>query len=214
MLRVTVCGGDDPRVEADDFRIFRKDLFVDRLGWALDVKSGKEVDQFDTSDCIYAIILRDDRVVAGFRAIRADRPYLAKVVFPQLAVIASYPEDTNAYEISRFGIDQSAQDQDSLAKLNYGLMFAFARSRGARCLVALADPKYERYLRLNGIRSRRYGPAQIIGHDRNRQPIEALAGEIPLTGENYQNISKLVSLTSELEIDDATLLFRRRKISA
>jgi N-acyl-L-homoserine lactone synthetase len=66
------------------------------------------------------------------------------------------------------------------ARLNYALMFRFAELRGAEALVAIADLTYERFLQRMNIRTRRFGPPQVIGVDRSGAALTAVAGEIPL----------------------------------
>jgi N-acyl-L-homoserine lactone synthetase len=195
------------------FNQFRRHLFVDKLGWPLTVVDGQERDQFDRLDTEYCVVLRNDQVIAGFRAIRTDREYLALNVFPQLASTKSYPRSQTCWEISRFGIAPEAASS-VCARLNYGLMFRFAVAREATSLVAVADLTYERYLRRLGIRTHRYGDPCTVGLDRFGNELLCVAGEIPITGQKPHRLNDLIDLTTELEIDDASLVLRPEAISA
>lgn len=208
-LKVVVCRAPHPVVE--DIQEFRKELFVDRLDWPLRVVAGREVDAFDTADTVHCGVLADGRVVAGFRAVRTDRPYLAREVFPQLARFRPYPARPDIWEISRFGVLPGAGD---LGRLTYGLMFRFAHTRRASALVAIADLTYERFLGRLGIRTRRYGPPQPLGATRAGRPLMVVAGEIPLAEQNAAGVQALLRLTRDVEIDDEALVFGRSRVSA
>jgi len=213
-LRALICSGYDEFSCLEAYYRFRKLVFVDHEGWNLKHSTTLEFDQFDVASTAFAMIFRGKDLVAGFRAIRTDQPYLVRDVFPKLATLRRLPSRRDAYEISRFGTIPWIEDRMGLARVTYGLMFAFARSRGAVCLVALADRTYERYLRTQGIRTLRYGPPQVIGVSTGGRPIEGLVGEIPMNGDNFDRISTLINLTHSMEIDDASCLRRHSALSA
>ena len=210
--RAVIGRGSDPDL-VHKVQRFRKSIFVDRCGWDLQVRDDREVDQFDTPDAVHAALLVDGRMSGTFRATRTDRPYLAADVFPSLAVVSRYPQRADVWEISRFGI---AADDPSprLARLNYALMFWFAQRVGASSLVAIADLTYERFLRSIGIRTRRFGPPQVIGVDRLGRNLLAVAGEIPLAVQPPDRLSALLALTHEMEITDASDVFGPARVSA
>ena len=104
---------------------FRAQLFVGELGWQLTLSNGQEKDQFDVETTVHCALLAHDEIVGCFRAIRADRPYLASVVFKDLAEFRTYPSRADMWEISRFGV-ASAVARFATARVLYGLMFHFA----------------------------------------------------------------------------------------
>jgi acyl homoserine lactone synthase len=210
-LRAVIGCGTEPDLVAAVQRL-RKAIFVERCGWDLEVRDGREVDQFDAPDAVHALVLADGRPVATFRATRTDRPYLAAEVFPSLAVVSRYPRRADTWEVSRFGIAAGGSSQ--IARLNYALMFWFAQRVGARSLVAIADLTYERFLRSIGIRTRRFGPPQAIGVDRHGRKLMAVAGEIPLAAQSPAHLSALLALTHHLEITDASDVCGSARVSA
>lgn len=212
-LRAIFCRAPRNPDLVDAVHRFRKSLFVDRYGWALPVVGDREVDQFDTDQTVHAAIFGQGGVRATFRALRTDRPYLAKDVFPTLAVVGPYPERADVWEISRFGV-QPGDDAQALARLNYALMFWFARQVGASSLVALADLTYERFLRTLSIRTRRYGPPRTIGSDARGRELLAVAGEIPLAAQDPERLAALASLLTPVEITDAAEIFGPVRVSA
>lgn len=192
---------------------FRKRLFVDSLGWDLEVCGDIERDQFDTEAAVHCAVFLGDDVVAGFRAIRTDGEYLARQVFPNLATTRPYPCSHRVWEISRFGVEPGRRGLE-LARINYSLMFRFAQTRQATGLVAIADLVYERYLAKMDVRTRRYGPPQVIGLDRHGKPLEAVAGEIPLADQSGPKFTALLQIANKVNINDQALVFGSACISA
>ena len=203
---------DNPQ-RIESFYKFRYDLFVQTLGWKLDVTGNREIDQFDHDYAEYCVVSENDSIIAGFRAIRSDHNYLAAEIFPHLATTKPYPRRADVWEISRFGIAPHLASTD-LAKINYSLMMRFAQHRNATALVALADLVYERYLRTLGISTRRYEPPQVIGTDRSGRKLRCVAGEIPLLDQAPGKLESLIGYTEQMELEDATLVLGRRAISA
>jgi N-acyl-L-homoserine lactone synthetase len=197
----------------DDLLKFRKALFVDALGWNLDVRDGRERDQFDTAAALHCALFDETRLIGGFRAIRTDSDYLARSVFPHLAALKHFPQRPDVWEISRFGV-LPGEERRLAAKINYSLMLQFTLARGATSLVAVVDLTYERFLKALGIRTRRYGPPQIIGTSRRGDPLWAVAGEIPLAEQTDPRFHALLTLADQVEINDDTMVLGRRRVSA
>jgi len=211
-FKATFCTVHQNPETVDALFQFRKELFVDALGWTLPVHHGRERDQFDTGAAEYCALLDGARLIGGFRAIRTDSDYLARAVFSRLAALREFPQRADVWEISRFGVLPGSAR--IAAKTNYSLMFEFARRRRASSLVAVVDLTYERFLGVLGIRTRRYGPPQIIGETARGEPIWAVAGEIPLAEQDDPRFHALLALVKQVEITDDTVVFGRRRISA
>ena len=190
----------------------RKRLFVDQCGWKLTTAGDVERDQFDAWYTEHCLLFCDQELVGGFRAIRTDYPYLTQSVFPQLAV-RRFPNRRNVWEISRFGVLPVAAEARA-GRLNYALMFRFAELRHAESLIAMADLSYERFLQRMDIRTRRFGPPQVIGADVDGQPLTAVAGEIPISEADNPGLRKFFDLGRQLEISDATHVLGRSSIPA
>jgi len=212
-LRATFCTqAENPRIVEQLFR-FRKALFVDTLKWDLAVESGCERDQFDTDATVHCALFRDDEIIAGFRAIRSDQPYLARCVFPQLATIMPYPQRRDVWEISRFGVLPSEAGSVT-GQILYSLVFYFARLHQMTSLVALADLRYERFLTQIGIRTRRYGPPQVIGTDEKGDPLTVVVGETPMANQRGRRFEALLKLIDNVEIQDETHVLGSDRLSA
>lgn len=191
----------------------RRRLFVEHLGWDLDVRDGLELDGFDHETTLYAALLRDEVLVGGFRVLPTDGPYLGAVAFPQLAALRSYPRRADCHEVTRFGVDPEAADPKDGLRL-YALMFRFAQLHGSRSLVAVCDETYERFLRGMGVRTLRYGPPVTVAQDRFGRPVVALAGEIPIALQNGSRFTRLLAHADDMEIHDETSVLGRARLSA
>lgn len=192
---------------------FRKALFVDRLGWKLQVSGQHEVDEFDTSAALYAVLADQSQIRGCFRAIRADSDYLAEKIFPNLATLRSYPKQTAYWEISRFGVWPGPEARLNSAML-YALMFQFALIRRAKALVAVTDLFHERYLSQRSIRTRRYGMPQACGTDIRGRPITLVAGEIPIVSQQSEALRNLFATLNGVSINDKALVFGRSRLQA
>ena len=212
-LRVVLRSEADHPEFVSKILAFRKRVLVDVLGWDLCVYGTHERDEFDTEATIHCGVFSGNEMIACFRAIRCDDPYLGLSKFPQLATRRAYPRHAFAWEISRFAVADSARRFEA-ALMNYAAMFEFARNRGAVSLVAFCDLSHERLLGRIGIITERFGDALDIGLDRQGRPIRVVAGEIPLQRQAGVRFEKLVSLAQTMEIDDATAAVGRQRVSA
>ena len=212
-LRVVLGSEADHPEFVSNVLAFRKRVLVDALGWDLPVHGSLERDEFDTEAAIHGAVLSGGEIIACFRAIRCDDPYLGLSKFPQLATRRAYPRHAFAWEISRFAVAESARRFEA-ALMNYAAMFQFARNRGAVSLVAFCDLSHERLLGRIGIVTERFGDALVIGVDRGGRPIRVVAGEIPLQRQAGVRFEKLVSLAQTMEIDDAAAAVGRPRVSA
>jgi N-acyl-L-homoserine lactone synthetase len=212
-LRAVFCTEEQNPEVVDRLRCFRKVLFVDALGWDLPIRNGREQDEFDTELAVHCALFRGDALIAGFRGIRTDHPYLAECVFPQLATFAPYPKRRDTWEISRFGVHPSEPGW-STGRILYSLMFELARHYRANALVAIGDLRHERVLAQLGIRTRRFGPPRSIGVDGNGAPYLVVAGETPLAVQGGRKFEALVHLVDKLEIEHDALVLGPRRVSA
>jgi N-acyl-L-homoserine lactone synthetase len=190
---------------------FRKALFVDERGWNLPVCSDVETDQFDTPHANYCALLADSTIVGGFRAIRCDHPYLGQALFPQLATTRPYPNRSDYWEISRFGVLRCHR---SFGVILYAVMFRFAEMRRAKALVAVADLGHERLLGKIGVRTRRYGPPVWLGAEACAAPLQIVAGEIPISEQDHKRLQFLRTRADAVEIRDDTVVWRPAAVSA
>ncbi|WP_459863082.1 acyl-homoserine-lactone synthase [Endothiovibrio diazotrophicus] len=153
---------------------YRRELFVERLGWKLHVENGEELDQFDRPDTVY-VVARDDeqRVIGCARLLPTTRPYLPGEVFPVLLNGAPPPCSPEVWELSRFAaadlynapVSPAGQFSSPIAVSLLREAIACAAARGAKRLITVSPIGVERLLRRAGFRAHRAGPPMVVdGH--------------------------------------------------
>lgn len=212
-IRIVIGTAENASQDVIDVMAFRKRILVDSLGWDLTVTEGLEQDEFDRADTVHCAVWHKDTLVGSFRAIRADRTYLAAEKFHHLATLKSYPDDENSWEISRFVVAMGKR-RFSDALTTYASMFRFAFAMNADRLVAFSDLSHERLLSRIGIVTERYGPPFEIGIDAVGRPVKVVSGEISIAAQSGSRFLQLLSHVNPLEESDVYSLPRRRSLSA
>ena len=150
---------------------YRQRVFVERLGWRLQVRDGCETDQFDRLDTVYVLVEDDAGNITGCtRLLPTTQPYLLAEVFPQLLNGMSPPRDAVVWELSRFAaMDFNRRAATPLAQFSHSatalLMraaIACAAERGAQRLITVSPVGIERLIRRLGLHAHRAGPPMII----------------------------------------------------
>jgi N-acyl-L-homoserine lactone synthetase len=176
MLRYSI--GTKPQIPQHIFEQmghYRREVFINRLGWALDTIEGMELDEFDGLDAVYVCSHDDDGVVNGVaRLLPTMGPYLLEKVFPQLWSGHNLPRDPQIWELSRFAttdlnrktswpLTKSVSSEKAAPNLLLRVIET-AQMHGAHTLITVTGVAMERLLRLNGFRCVRTGvPAMCLG---------------------------------------------------
>ena len=91
---------------------YRREVFINQLGWALNTTHGMELDEFDGPDAVYVCSQDDDGNVNGVaRLLPTTGPYLMEKVFPQLWAGNDMPCDPKIWELSRFAMVDPAKSK-------------------------------------------------------------------------------------------------------
>jgi len=213
LLRAIVCSERSHPMIVAQILSFRKIIFADNLGWKVAVEGRFERDEFDTDSTVYCALFSGSSVIGSFRAIRADGPYLASSKFPHLATSRSYPTHAYAWEISRFAVAPGEKQFDTSLRC-YSVMLRFAQKQNAVSLVAFCDLAHERMLNRIGIVTERFGEPMTIGENRAGHPIRVVAGEIPISRQQKSRFEQIISITQDMEIEDAVTILGRSGLSA
>lgn len=150
---------------------YRYQVFVELLGWQLDVPPGRETDQFDHDDTLY-VIAEDEAgsIVGCARLLPTTAPYLLEEVFPELLNGAPIPKSADIWELSRF----TSCDLNSVSNTRSGQFSSedtvdlleasldCARRHGAKRVISVSPIGVERLLRRAGFKARRAGPPTIV----------------------------------------------------
>ena len=155
---------------------YRRQVFVERLGWPLPTFQGMEADQFDRPDTVYVVAQNDkDEIIGCARLLPTHRPYLLGKVFPQLLNGLPVPCSPDVWELSRFAagrLDDAKDKAGSRYLLNPMLSpiaepllretIRCAAAHGAKRLITVSPLGVERLIRRAGIEGRRAGPPVLI----------------------------------------------------
>lgn len=162
------------QLSAADLRrlgIYRRQVFVDTLGWQLAAGQDVEFDQFDNEHTVHVYAENDYGAIIGYgRLLRTDQPYLLSEVFPQLFNGQTPPAAKDIWELSRFAaidfnnLSHNAPTQFSSSAAIDVLHAAirYAQRVGGRQLISVSPLGIERWLRKAGLHARRAGPAMVI----------------------------------------------------
>lgn len=153
---------------------YRRDIFIERLGWKLDSTNDLELDQFDRDDTIYVVARDEHNGVAGCaRLLPTTKPYLLGEIFPELLNGLRPPSSEDVWELSRFAATGSLgrgacahpQQPSKLALEILNVAADYARRQGARRLITVSPIGMERLLQKTGFHTHRAGPPILVaGH--------------------------------------------------
>ena len=145
---------------------YRREVFINQLGWELNTVNGMELDEFDVSEAVYVCSHDDEGNVNGVaRLLPTTGPYLMEKVFPQLWAGNTLPRDPKIWELSRFAmVDQAKSTALSLRQAPSAAATTLLRqvirtadANGAKSLITVSPIAMERLLRFNGFDVRRAG---------------------------------------------------------
>ncbi len=145
---------------------YRREVFINRLGWELNTINGIELDEFDGPDAVYVCSQDEDGNVNGVaRLLPTTGPYLMEKVFPQLWAGNEMPCDPKIWELSRFAmVDPAKSERVSIHQASATSASTLLRqviqaaiTNGANSLITVSPVAMERLLHLNGFDVRRAG---------------------------------------------------------
>lgn len=162
-----------------DFLRLRKSFFVDQLGWDIPHDGEVEMDQYDTPQAHYSLVLDGGEVVGGARAMPTTARWGAHTYMLRDAVdgkLGSIPPDVmdapvaspGVWECTRLVVSDSlaraAERSECLSLIVGGLVDVAAR-RGAAELLSLSPVTLMRALRQLGFAAERRGQAYFNDGD-------------------------------------------------
>lgn len=158
---------------------YRREVFINQLGWELNTVNGMELDEFDGPDAVYVCSQDGEGKVNGAaRLLPTTGPYLMEKVFPQLWGGNTLPCDSQIWELSRFAMVETAKTTGVLphqasavaASTLLRQVIKTAKLNGATSLITVSPVSMERLLRIHGFDARRAGVSKLHHED----PIVAL----------------------------------------
>lgn len=151
---------------------YRRQVFIERLGWQLKSFDGLELDQFDRQDTLYVIARDEGNAITGCaRLLPTTTPYLLGEVFPQLFNGLPPPCSPDVWELSRFAaVDLNASHSTGLEQFSASVAANLlresidcAKRHGAKRIVSVSPVGVERLIRKIGFHAHRAGPPMVVG---------------------------------------------------
>lgn len=151
---------------------FRREVFVDRLGWELPLPEGVERDQFDRDDTVYLTVCDDSEAVTACARLLPTQggAYMLPELFPELLGGRPAPRDSAVWELSRFATSVRATREGRVLSLSQptldllGCVFECAAAHDIARLVLVTSIAIERLLLRAGLDVHRVAaPAQSHG---------------------------------------------------
>lgn len=151
------------------FRL-RARVFSGRLGWAVEVRDGRERDAFDDLDPLYALLLTDDgQVVGTFRLLQTTGPHMLSDVFRELMPDGMPVRSPIIWESTRFCVDTAVakpRGENGLSEVTGELLASLLEIglyAGLSHIVTVIDLRMERVLRRAACPIDRLGPPRLVG---------------------------------------------------
>ena len=168
-----------------DYLGLRKQVFVDQLDWGIPHDGMVEMDQYDTPQARYSVVLKGGRVVGGAREMPTTAswgPHTYMLRDAHRGLLAEIPADVmpedivspQVWECTRLVISDSLRSHreraECLSLIVDGLV-AMARGAGASQLICLSSLALMRALRQVGYEVSRIGPTYQNGEDGRRYAV-------------------------------------------
>lgn len=127
--------------------------FNDRLGWQVEVKDGKERDEFDELNPLYVLaIAKDGSVVGTLRLLQTTGPHMLSDVFTQLLPENQLIRSPLVWESTRFCVDTEKECEVANSGLNFvtgellSTLLEVGLYAGLTHIVTVIDVRMERIL--------------------------------------------------------------------
>ncbi len=129
----------------------RREVFVDQLGWPLDVRDKQEIDQFDLPQSQYVLSLsKKFGVIGGYRLLPSTGPTMVRDVFEDHVFDKSLiPNSPTCWEITRLFFKKPKEKGDGIGLIRRGTlelfisMLEFGLSQGIKTFLVDVDVRLE-----------------------------------------------------------------------
>lgn len=169
---ITIAGRSELTTEAVDLmHKFRREVFVDRLGWSLPLIEGAERDEYDTDDAVY-VLARDkqQRITGCARLLPTASRSMLSDLFSELLGGQPSPRGPAVWEVSRFAsVKQTGEGRvlalcESTLEL-FDAVLTHARNRSIERLIQVTTVAIERLLLRHNYNVHRVASPARIGGD-------------------------------------------------
>ncbi len=189
----------------DEMFRLRARVFGDRLGWDIQVKDGREIDEFDALDPAYLVGLDDDgHVVSSARLLQTTGPHMLADVFSSILDGEPPPRSSRLWESSRFCVDtQRLKAKGGLKGISHATCEIliggndYAVMAGISDIVTVVDPIMDRVLKRSAS-----APYDYLGSRKRMGKVEALAALVACSEERGQAMRAFSGIEGSVFIDE------------
>ncbi|WP_299568039.1 acyl-homoserine-lactone synthase [uncultured Sulfitobacter sp.] len=189
----------------DEMFALRARVFGGRLGWEVEIRNGREIDQYDALDPAYVIGLNDDnRVVSCVRALQTTGPHMLSDVFSSILDGEPPLRSATLWESTRFCVDTEVLERgsarNSISYATCELMVAsleYAKNSGISDIVTVIDPVMNRVLKRSAC-----APYGYVGKTTPMGKVRAMAALLDCSDERIDRIRRFAGIEGDVFVDD------------
>lgn len=180
----------------------RARVFADRLGWDVEVKDGKEIDQFDALDPAYVVGVDDEgHVVSCVRALQTTGPHMLADVFSDILDGEPPLRSATVWESTRFCVDTNRLSlggrgpktvSHATAELMIGAL-EYARDSGIKDIITVIDPVMNRVLKRSD-----NAPYDYVGKTTPMGKVSAMAALLDCSDERINRVRAFADITYDV----------------
>lgn len=181
----------------DSMHRLRARIFRDRLNWDVDVKDGREADDFDDCQPTHILAVTGRNTVVGCaRLLPATGPTLLSVLFPELAGCGLFQPHATMIESSRFCVDTTVEAERAGQALHdatwtmFAAIIEWSMMNGYSELITATDVRIERILRRAGWPMTRIGEPKRLGNT------NAVVGLLPTDMASFEQVRPATYVSS------------------
>ena len=187
----------------DEMFQLRARVFADRMGWAVDVKNGRERDIFDDLGPSYLVGLNGQgHVISCARFLQTTGPHMLSDVFHSILDGQPCLRSGQVWESTRFCVDtqrlQANGPSGAVAQATASLMIAmleYAQSCGISDIVTVIDPVMNRVLK-----RAQSAPYDYLGTPKKMGKVEAMAALLDCTEARITAVRKHAGVLGDVFI--------------
>jgi len=188
----------------DEMFALRARVFGQRLGWEVEIRDGREIDQFDALDPAYVIGVNDDnKVVSCVRALQTTGPHMLSDVFSSILGGEPPLRSATIWESTRFCVDTEILDRGktrgSISYATCELMagsLEYARDSGISDIVTVIDPVMNRVLKRSDC-----APYGYVGNTTPMGKVSAMAALLDCSEDRIERTRQFAGIEGEIFVD-------------
>lgn len=193
----------------DEVYKLRARVFEGRLGWDVNVKEGREIDQFDGFNPAHVVSIDDHGDVVGcMRLLQTTGPHMLSDVFYELLDGDAPLRSAQIWEATRFCVDtqklSGGKTRGSISYVTSEVMvgaFEYAQAAGVLDAVAVIDPVMNRILKRSA-----NAPYDYLGSTKPMGVVNAMAALMDCSDERIQNIRSFAGIDHNVFLSEADAL--------